>query len=394
MKHDAIVIGSGFGGAVLACRLAEKGWNVLVLERGRRWGTRTGPGVTAFPREAGDPWLWDPAAPHKRNGWLDLRLFGGMAVAQGAAVGGGSQIYANISVEAEPWVFQKGWPREITYDALKPHYDRVAEMMAVRTLPTGQETARWKLMREGAEKIGAAARFRPVPLAVSFRDGFDPEAPGARDDRNSWTHTNAQGVEQGTCVHCGNCDIGCQVGAKNTLDLNYLARAEAKGAEVRPLHLATRISPEPGGWRVDFDQLVDGERRPGSASASKVFLSAGSLGSTELLLRCRDEFRTLPNLSGRLGHGWSSNGDFLTPAFYSGRKIHPSHGPPSPARSTSSTVPRGPASSSRTAGSPTRWEPGSTGLRARAGWSACVWGTVSRGAPSTRSSRRGIRWRT
>src|SRR5215468_833601 len=117
MSYDVIVIGSGFGGAITGCRLAEKGYRVLILERGRRWTPET------YPREAGDPWTWDHDNPKNENGWLDLRLFPKMAVAQGAGVGGGSLIYASISVEAPQAVFQHGWPAEITYNELKPYYD-------------------------------------------------------------------------------------------------------------------------------------------------------------------------------------------------------------------------------------------------------------------------------
>src|SRR5690348_6595473 len=105
--YDAIVIGSGFGGAVMACRLAEKGLAVLVLERGRRWE------VDDYPRGMSPNWIWDQFQPHRFNGWIDLRFFQGMAVAQGAGVGGGSLIYANVSVEAKPELFDEGWPPEI-----------------------------------------------------------------------------------------------------------------------------------------------------------------------------------------------------------------------------------------------------------------------------------------
>src|SRR5947209_6873218 len=105
---DVIIIGSGFGGAVTACRLAEAGHSVLVLERGRRWAPAD------LPRGVSPNWVWDHFQPHLFNGWLDLRFFQGMAVAQGSGVGGGSLIYANVSVEAKKECFDDGWPAEIT----------------------------------------------------------------------------------------------------------------------------------------------------------------------------------------------------------------------------------------------------------------------------------------
>lgn len=319
--YDAIVIGSGFGGAVAACRLAQAGHRVLVLERGRRWQ------VEEYPRKPSDAWCYDPTTPETKNGWLDLRIFGDMIVAQGAGVGGGSLIYANISVDAPPEIFAHGWPPELTYQELAPYYQRVAEVMAVREVPANQLTRRFQLVRQAAENIGASQRFRALPLAVSFSERWHYDLPEPFDPRHSERFTNAQGQEQGTCIHLGECDLGCPVKAKNTLDLNYLALAEQHGADIRPLHLVQRIAPEGSGYRVFFDRLADGQRRPGSETAPKVVLAAGSLGSTELLLRCRDQHRTLPRLSPFLGHGWSSNGDFLTPAFHADQAINPTQGP-------------------------------------------------------------------
>jgi cholesterol oxidase len=320
MDYDVIVIGSGFGGAVAACRLAEHGARVLVLERGRRWDRNS------YPRGPGDAWWWSEDDPARWNGWLDLRVFRHMAVAQGAAVGGGSLIYANISAVPPKDTFEVGWPRQITWEAMAPHYKTVGDFMNVQPVPDNQWPPRMRLMKEAADAIGAGDRFGKLELAVSFDPDWTHQE-GAIDPKRSRIFTNAQGVEQGTCVHLGNCDIGCDVDAKNTLDRNYLAWAERKGAEVRPLHRVGAIEPVAGGYRVHYDRLANGARQPGSATAERVVLAAGSLNSTELLLRCRDVLKTLPALSAFLGRNWSSNGDFLTPAFYPDRRLDPWQGP-------------------------------------------------------------------
>ncbi len=318
---DTIVIGSGFGGAITACRLAQKGAKVLVLERGRRWD------VSEYPRSLTDDWIYDVDEPHRQNGWIDFRIFPDMAVVQGAAVGGGSLIYANISVEAPPAIFDKGWPPEITYNELKPHYDEVGRMLDVQELPDGQLTERFKLMRDGAAAIGHSDRFRKLPIAVTFDDDWHYGLDDKFNHKHSKTFTNQHGVEQGTCIHLGNCDIGCDVRAKNTLEMNYLAVAERLGTEIRPLHIVRRISRDGSGYKLDYDRLSDGKLARDSVQAERVVVAAGSLNSTELLLRCRDEFKTLRDISPVLGHRWSSNGDFLTPAFYEERRVSPTQGP-------------------------------------------------------------------
>ena len=318
---DVLIIGSGFGGAVNACRLAAAGATVVVLERGRRWSPAT------FPRAANDPWIWDERNPVARHGWFDFRVFPNMSVVQGAGVGGGSLVYANVSIEANRDTFDAGWPAEITYDALKPHYDTVGTMLGVAPVPAGQITPRAQLLKEGAEKAGYGDRFRQVGLAVTFDDGWPPNAPDRYDVRHSKTHVNDHGVEQGTCVHLGNCDIGCDVNARNTLDLNYLAVAETKGADIRPLHIVRSISPVAGGYQVAFERIMPNNAlNGGMLTARRVVIGAGSLGSTDILLKSRER-GTLPNVSQRLGFGWSSNGDFLTPAIHPFKEVLASRGP-------------------------------------------------------------------
>src|SRR5260370_15367876 len=146
---DVVVIGSGFGGAITACRLAERNYKILILERGRRWIASKYhakyPDRTPYPRNFGDPWIWCNAHPERLNGWADFRVYPGMTVVQGAGVGGGSLIYANVSVEAPPDVFASGWPREVTYTELKPHYDAVARSMDVQAIPPKQSNPRTHL---------------------------------------------------------------------------------------------------------------------------------------------------------------------------------------------------------------------------------------------------------
>lgn len=317
---DAIVIGSGFGGAITSCRLAEAGYKVLVLERGRRWEPKT------FPRNPNDPWVFDPYKPLERNGWFDLRMFKNMTVAQGAGVGGGSLVYANISILAKKATFDAGWPAEITYNELGKYYGMVGTMLNVKPVPMKQWPNRTKLMKEAAEKAGFGDKFEPLELAVSFDEDWTYDTPNAHDFATAKKFINAQGKEQHTCVHLGNCDIGCDVNARNTLDLNYLALAEQKHADVRPLHLVRSIAPQDGGYKVSFDQITKTGLVAGSQTARLVIVAAGSLGSTELLLRCREQ-QTLTNISEQLGVGWSSNGDFLTPALHPLRKVYPSKGP-------------------------------------------------------------------
>ena len=307
---DAIVIGSGFGGAVSACRLAESGARVLVLERGRRWTPAT------YPRVAADPWLFHPAHPRKHNGWLDIRFFRNMVVALGAGVGGGSLCYSSVVMPADAERFREGWPPEVTFEALQPFYQKVREMLGTGPIPAGQRTARAELLRRAAGQLGYTNRVEEVPLAIAFDPEFSYGRPDPLGVHHSKHFVNAHGAKQGTCVHLGNCDIGCDVQAKNTLDLNYIARAERHGAEVRPLHLVRRIEPTGSGYRVVWDQIRDGALVPGSAEAERVILAAGSLGSSEILLRCRDEYRTLPRVSQRLGVGWSGNANVLAPALY------------------------------------------------------------------------------
>ena len=289
--YDAIVVGSGFGGGIAACRLAEQGWRVCVLERGRRFGPGDYPDRLAqFPHA-----LWHP----RRNpgGMFDIRIMRDVAVVTGAGVGGGSLVYANVQLPAPGAIFDDpAWPDAIDADELAAFYARTEEALEPRVAPPQPPLP--KVAAFGAMAHNAGRTALPLPIAVHFGE--------AR--RHPFS-----GVLQQGCENLALCDVGCPRMSKNTVDITYVARAESLGAAVFPLHEVQRIDAPPGrgyGWRVGFRDLQ--YRTAGEVSAPVLVLAAGTLGSTRLLLRNR---RRLPRLSPALGSRYSGNGDALALAL-------------------------------------------------------------------------------
>lgn len=339
--YESIVIGSGFGGAVSSLRQSQK-WpgKVLLVERGKSYP------MGSFPRS---PYEFETKGfftldenTHKRskvlrkkatNGLFDIRNYEDMDVVLAAGLGGGSLIYANVLLEPPEDVLEK-WPKNFQKNSLMAHYRTVKKIMHARKLPE-EDGKDWKLdklayYREGAKALGRKSEL--VDLAVYFGPGHSkPDKPGVQSE-------NAFGAKQTSCTLCAECDVGCNVHAKNTLDLNYIYAARKEhGLNVRTDTLATKVSPvdrqmkdsseERGqfGYRVYFKNLVSGEEF--SHTTKRVTLSAGTLGSNELLLRCRDEHKTLPALSKKLGTGFSGNGDFLSIVFDNKKIVNPNKGP-------------------------------------------------------------------
>jgi cholesterol oxidase len=300
-SYEAVVVGSGFGGAVATCRLAQAGVDVALIERGRRFA----PG--SFPRHRirADLQHW------RRGGTYDMRHLGDMLVVQGAGYGGGSLIYANVQIRPPADVFDAGWPSGYSRAALDPYYDLVGYMLDIAPVrearATGELPPKTRLTEAAADRLGRRAQtFRPN-LAVRFDGAGEEPAP------------NKFGALQSGCVHCGECDIGCNFGAKNTLDLNYLTLAERFGAEVTTESEVTWLAAEDGGYRIRYGQHT--------VAARQVFLCLGAVNTTELLLRCRDQHRTLPRLSRTLGHGYSANGDFLALGIGTSPPFEATNGP-------------------------------------------------------------------
>ncbi|MFO0577944.1 MAG: GMC family oxidoreductase [Polyangia bacterium] len=315
-RFDAVIIGSGFGGSVAACRLAQAGQRVLILERGQRYPQGS------FPRSFKERSRW--LYTEHEQGLVDVKpLVTEMIALQAAGYGGGSLLYNNVHIRAAPQLFSRGWPAGYDRASLDPYYDLVGYMLDITPISETQPLGlpqRTQAFRQAAESLGREAQFFLPNLAVNF------SAPGVQS-RNKF------GVEQQGCTHCGECIVGCNRHAKNTLDLNYLAVAEQHGAVVRTRCQAERIEPAPGGgYWVHYSDFAAGQ---GNVKGSEkrlvcgrnVFVCAGAVNSTELLLRCRDVYGTLPHLSDRLGHGYSANGDFLAFVFHSLAPLGPTRAP-------------------------------------------------------------------
>ena len=286
-----VVVGSGFGGGVTACRMAEQGFKVCVLERGRRFG----PGDFPDRPEQAPLAFWHPVL--NPGGMLDLRLMKDLAVITAAGVGGGSLVYANVQLRAPASVFEEApWPDAITAEVLSRYYERTEEALEPRETPATPELPKVRAFGEMGERAGRTATR--LPLAVHFGE--------------SRRHPFS-GVFQQGCQNLGRCDLGCPVLAKNTVDITYIARAEAHGAEVFPLRKVQRIdSPDRSGgrWRVGFRDLQ--YRISGSVEAPLLVLAAGTIGSSRLLLKNHSRLR---RLSPALGSRFSGNGDALALAL-------------------------------------------------------------------------------
>lgn len=295
--YDFLIVGSGFGGSVCAMRLSQKGYRVAVLESGKRWTAGEFPKTNWNARR----YFWIPLL--RCFGIQRITLLKGVMVLHGTGVGGGSLVYANTLMKPPSKVLRDpAWPPGADWEKeLDPYYELARRMLGVTTNPALEEGE--QVLRRVGERMGVAATYHATEVGVFFGNPGEPVAD---------PYFSGKGPERSGCILCGGCMTGCRHGAKNSLDMNYLYFAEKWGALVFPETSATRIVPAGDGFAIETVRSTSWFHGAGKTfRAHRVILSAGVLGTVELLLRNRDEYRTLPNVSQALGEQVRTNGESL-----------------------------------------------------------------------------------
>ncbi|MGB2817456.1 MAG: GMC family oxidoreductase [Burkholderiaceae bacterium] len=311
--YDWIVIGSGFGGSVAALRLAEKGYRVAVLERGRRYRDED------FATSAWNlkRFLWAPALGLR--GIFRMSVFKDIFIASGSGVGGGSLVFANTLYRAKPGFFtHPQWPATADWSqALAPHYATAERMLGMQPVPHDSDGQ--NLLLEMARHFGVEHTFTRTSCAVYFgTPGVTVPDP----------YFGGLGPERTGCLKCGACMVGCRTGAKNTLVKNYLWLAERLGVEVIPERDVTDVRPFGAADGAD-GYIVETEhpgawlrRRRRAFRARGVVVAAGALGTNALLARCKLA-GGLPALSERLGHLVRTNSESLLAVTFPDDRLKP-----------------------------------------------------------------------
>ena len=304
--YDYVIIGSGFGGSISAMRLAEKGYDVLLIERGKRYMDKD---------FAKSDWnlqrhLWFPAL--RCFGIWQNTLLNGMMILHGSGVGGGSLVYSNVLMEPDEKLFAASAWNDLAdwKTVLRPHYDTAKRMLGVTTNPFLQPSD--EALKRVADDFGKADTFRSTDVGVFFNE----EQPG---ELVPDPYFSGEGPHRRGCSQCGACMVGCRHNAKNTLLKNYLYFAEKWGADVLAETTVKDICPLPEKqvdgaryevrcfrtttWPIKFKEKI---------KARQVIISAGAVNTNRLLLKCRDVTKSLSKLSKKVGHNVRTNSEALT----------------------------------------------------------------------------------
>jgi cholesterol oxidase len=296
-----VVVGSGYGGGVAASRLSRAGLRVCVIERGREFLTGEFPArLPELRREL--QIVGGKMRSGRRTGLFDFRLGSDIHVLIGCGLGGGSLINAAVGLRPDPRVFaDAAWPSEVREDGLLDQgFTRANAMLRPNRHGKASDFTKYRALEMASACFGQPPV--PAPVVISFDETINPA-----------------GVGQPACTLCGDCCSGCNVGAKNTIALTYLPDAKANGAEIFTELTVSHVAKEGRHWRVHFAPSEEPDAPLRSVEAKTVVLSAGTLGSTEILLRSREE--GLP-VSDSLGQRFSANGDIIAFALGGNTRVN------------------------------------------------------------------------
>ncbi len=299
-SYDYVIIGSGFGGSVSALRLAEKGYTVLVIEKGKKWDSNDFPKTNWNLRK----WLWFPTL--KFFGIQKITFFRHISILSGVGVGGGSLVYANTLPKPEKEFFSHGsWSGLDDWEKkLEPHYEEAWKMLGAATTPIlgpGDEA-----LRTLSKQIGKEDKFAPTKVSVYFDEPGntvpDPYFAGKGPNRTG-------------CIHCGECMTGCRHDAKNTLDKNYLYLAQNLGVEVLPENEVIDVVPVGSngekGYLIRYRKSTSWFAKAKEIKTKGVVFAGGVLGTIPLLLKLKG--KSLSKISNRLGDMVRTNNEALLP---------------------------------------------------------------------------------
>ncbi len=296
-EADYLIIGSGFGGSVSGLRLVDKGYRVLMLEKGRRMGPKEFPKSNWQLRR----WLWAPLVGFR--GLFKMTFLPHVTVLSGVGVGGGSLVYANTLPKPKREFFTaSGWGELADWESeLAPHYEEAKRMLGAT--PNPQLGPSDELLREVAEEMGRGDAFSPTEVAVFFGE------PGKKVPD---PYFGGEGPDRVGCNFCGGCMIGCRFGSKNTLDKNYLYLAERRGLELHAETEVTWVKPCPeGGYEVTAKRGMGWRRKTVTYRAKNVIFAGGVMGTLPLLLRLKEASDGLPGVSDALGSFVRTNSESL-----------------------------------------------------------------------------------
>lgn len=293
-NYDYIIIGSGFGGSVSALRLSEKGYKVLVIEKGKWYRAQDFPKTNWNLRK----WLWVPA--FRFFGIMKLSIFRHIAVISGTGVGGGSLVYANtLPVPKKAFYTTGSWSRLADWESeLRPFYAKALEMLGATPNPTLFDGD--LALKQMAVEMGRKAHFENPHVSVYFgKEGETVKDP----------YFGGRGPDRTGCNFCGGCMTGCRYNAKNTLDKNYLWLAQQNGAEILAENEVFDVKPSTDGYEVRTRSSTAFFPKKRKFKTKKVIFSGGVLGTVKLLLKLKKG--SLPKLSDRLGEDIRTNNETL-----------------------------------------------------------------------------------